>query len=550
MSSLGVYSVVLAGWSSNNKYSLLGALRASAQMLSYEVFMGLSVLGVVAIAGSFSLSAIVEAPRPLWFAVPQFLGFVVFFIAGIAETRRLPFDLPESDSELLAGFHTEYSGMKFGMFFVGEYLGLTLISMMITTLFLGGWQGPILPRVRLVLRQDLHPDRLLRAAEGIAPQAALRSVDGAGVEDHAARGSAQSGGHRRRPAGYGVGNAMLSALRSIWLVFLHMFRKRDTIQYPDEKPYLPPRFKGRIVLTRDPDGDERCVACYLCSAACPVDCIALQKAAASRRPALPGLVQDQLLSLHLLRVLRGGVSDLRDPAHPGLLHERVPAGEHGLRERGPADQRPGQVPWLQLLPGGGAGDRRQGQGRGRGRGSADGCERTFAVTMDVVFYRIGRQSRLCATALAVTRLNAVHALLYLILSLLAVAVAFYTLGAPFVAALEVIVYAGAIMVLFLFVVMMLNVGPAQSRETTALGARNLDRSGRACRDPCWSSWFTSSWADPATPCRATRSAPKEVSVALYGPYLLGVELASMLLLAGLVGAYHLGRKDPREEESR
>lgn len=145
MSSLGVYSVVLGGWSSNSKYSLLGALRATAQMLSYEVFMGLSLLGIVAIAGTFSLKGIVEAQRGVWFVVPQFLGFVVFAIAGIAETRRLPFDLPESDSELLAGFHTEYSGMKFGMFFVGEYLGVTLISMMITTLFLGGYLGPVLP---------------------------------------------------------------------------------------------------------------------------------------------------------------------------------------------------------------------------------------------------------------------------------------------------------------------------------------------------------------------------------------------------------------------
>ncbi len=145
MSSMGVYSVVLGGWASDSKYSLLGALRASAQMISYEVFMGLSLMGVVAIAGSFSLTDIVNAQQRLWFVIPQFFGFVVFTIAGIAETRRLPFDLPESDSELIAGFHTEYSGMKFGMFFVGEYLGVTLISMMITTLFFGGWLGPVLP---------------------------------------------------------------------------------------------------------------------------------------------------------------------------------------------------------------------------------------------------------------------------------------------------------------------------------------------------------------------------------------------------------------------
>ena len=142
MSSLGVYSVALAGWASDSKYSLLGGLRAAAQMLSYEVFMGLSLMGVVMLTGSFNLRDIVEAQRGLWFCVPQFLGLVVFLIAGIAETHRLPFDLPEAESELVAGFHSEYSGMKFGMFFVGEYLGVTLISALAVTLFFGGWMGP------------------------------------------------------------------------------------------------------------------------------------------------------------------------------------------------------------------------------------------------------------------------------------------------------------------------------------------------------------------------------------------------------------------------
>jgi NADH-quinone oxidoreductase subunit H len=145
MSSLGVYSVVLAGWASNNKYSLLGGIRASAQMLSYEVFMGLSLLGVVVLAGSFRLTDIVEAQRGVWFVVPQFLGFILFLIAGVAETRRLPFDLAEAESELIAGFHSEYSGMKFGMFFVGEYIGVILISVIISLLYFGGWLGPVLP---------------------------------------------------------------------------------------------------------------------------------------------------------------------------------------------------------------------------------------------------------------------------------------------------------------------------------------------------------------------------------------------------------------------
>jgi len=142
MSSLGVYSVVLGGWSSGSKYSLIGGVRAAAQMVSYEVFMGLSLMGVVMISGSFNLREIVEAQKHIWFCVPQFFGFLVFCIAGLAETRRLPFDLPEAESELVAGFHTEYSGLKFGMFFLGEYIGITLISSFIVVLFFGGWTGP------------------------------------------------------------------------------------------------------------------------------------------------------------------------------------------------------------------------------------------------------------------------------------------------------------------------------------------------------------------------------------------------------------------------
>ncbi|MEW5791829.1 MAG: NADH-quinone oxidoreductase subunit NuoH [Pseudomonadota bacterium] len=145
MGSLTVYSAMLAGWASNNKYALLGSLRASAQTLTYEVFMGLSIMGVVMLAGSFNLREIVEAQRHLWFAVPQFLGLLLFIIASVAETHRLPFDLPESEAELVAGYHTEYSGLKFGMFFIGEYLGILLSSAMIVVLFFGGWQGPLLP---------------------------------------------------------------------------------------------------------------------------------------------------------------------------------------------------------------------------------------------------------------------------------------------------------------------------------------------------------------------------------------------------------------------
>jgi len=141
MTSLAVYSVLLGGLASNSKYSVLGGLRSAAQMVTYEVFMGLSLMGVVMTTGSFNLSDIVRAQEDVWFCVPQFLGFVVFVIAGVAETHRLPFDLPEAEHELAAGFHTEYSGMKFGLIMVGEYLSLILTSAMIVTLFFGGWIG-------------------------------------------------------------------------------------------------------------------------------------------------------------------------------------------------------------------------------------------------------------------------------------------------------------------------------------------------------------------------------------------------------------------------
>ena len=142
MASLGAYSVMLGGLSSDNKYALLGSLRAAAQMISYEVFMGISLLGVVTLSGSFNLREIVEDQADTWYVVPQFIGFVIFLIAGIAESHRLPFDIPEAEQEICSGYHTEYSGMKFGMFFVAEYIGLVLVSSLITVLFFGGWLGP------------------------------------------------------------------------------------------------------------------------------------------------------------------------------------------------------------------------------------------------------------------------------------------------------------------------------------------------------------------------------------------------------------------------
>ena len=143
IAGIEVYAVMLGGWSSNSKYSLLGGLRSAAQMVSYEVFMGLALMGVVMQTGSFSLSDIVAYQHQHgWFFFPQFLGFCTFALAAIAVVHRHPFDLPEAEQELAAGYHTEYSGMKFGMFMVAEYVGVVLISALLVTLFFGGWHGP------------------------------------------------------------------------------------------------------------------------------------------------------------------------------------------------------------------------------------------------------------------------------------------------------------------------------------------------------------------------------------------------------------------------
>src|SRR5215204_3445426 len=152
ITSVGVYGIALAGWSSNNKYSLMGGLRSSAQMISYELAMGASILGVVMLAGTLDLGGIIEAQSrsPWWsrgYIIPQFIGFIVFLIAAFAETNRVPFDLPEAETELVAGFHTEYSALKFVLFFMAEYVNMFTVSVMCTVLFLGGWYVPGLSHV-------------------------------------------------------------------------------------------------------------------------------------------------------------------------------------------------------------------------------------------------------------------------------------------------------------------------------------------------------------------------------------------------------------------
>jgi NADH-quinone oxidoreductase subunit H len=145
LSSLGVYGVALGGWASNSKFSLLGAIRGAAQMISYEISLGLSLVPVVMLAHSFSLVEIVRAQERLPFLILQPLAFLIFFISSVAEMKRIPFDIPEAENELVAGYHTEYSGMRFGLYFLGEYVTMVTLGALVAVFFLGGWRGPFLP---------------------------------------------------------------------------------------------------------------------------------------------------------------------------------------------------------------------------------------------------------------------------------------------------------------------------------------------------------------------------------------------------------------------
>ena len=150
IASISIYGIVLAGWSSNNKYAMLGGLRSSAQMISYELALGLALIGPVLLASSMSLSEIVEAQRPVWFVVYQPVGALIFFIAVLAEVNRAPFDMPEAEQELTAGYHTEYSGLKFALFYMAEYIKMIAVSAIGATLFFGGYRGPFIDQVPLL----------------------------------------------------------------------------------------------------------------------------------------------------------------------------------------------------------------------------------------------------------------------------------------------------------------------------------------------------------------------------------------------------------------
>jgi NADH-quinone oxidoreductase subunit H len=170
LSSLGVYGVALGGWASNSKYSLLGGIRGAAQMISYELSLGLSLIPIVMIAGSLSLVDIVKAQQNVWFIFVQPVSFVIFLISAMAESKRIPFDIPEAENELGAGYHMEYSGMRFGLFFIGEYVHMQVLGALVAVFFLGGWQRTFFPCTGVAPDKNSHGGAGYDLARGTLPR--------------------------------------------------------------------------------------------------------------------------------------------------------------------------------------------------------------------------------------------------------------------------------------------------------------------------------------------------------------------------------------------
>ena len=329
MSSLMVYAIVLAGWSSGSNYPLLGGVRSSAQMISYEVGMALAIVAVVMYSDTLRMSEIVASQDKIWNVIPQFPAFVIYLICGLAETNRPPFDLPEAESELVAGYHTEYSGIKFAMFYLGEYLNTVTVAAVATTLWLGGWRGPApdvvpwlwpllwfllkvlvivyvyiwvratLPRFRydrlmsfgwkvlipiglawvmltgaiVVLPDEFGRDAVVTAfAIGVGVIVAIMLVWPLFARRRPRGGAdpVSDEGPPARPAGSPTG----AIARGMATVFRQIFRRDVTEEYPKEIEPPPPRSHiGRHLLNRHENGLEKCIGCELCAFACPADAI-------------------------------------------------------------------------------------------------------------------------------------------------------------------------------------------------------------------------------------------------------------------------------------
>ncbi len=329
LGSIGIYGFIVGGWASESKYSILGSMRTCAQLVSYEVSLALSVLGVVILGRSLNLPEIVARQgHSLPYAVPQLIGLIVFFFAGIAETSRAPFDLPEAEQELVAGYHTEYSGMRWGLFQMAEYINLITLSGLMVTLFFAGLARAVGPRADLVPPQAAgRPLRLhLAAHDAAAP--ALRPADEVRLEGAAAGRDDQRGHHRAR-GGVGRMTQPLSTLKGFGVTFKQIFKKPITQQYPEYKRPVYPRFRGRHRLWTHENGLEKCVGCSLCAAACPADCIRV--VAAENTPdnrVSAGERYARIYEINLSRCIFCGYCELACPFDAITLGNEYEISEH------------------------------------------------------------------------------------------------------------------------------------------------------------------------------------------------------------------------------
>ena len=392
-SGMTIIGAMLAGWSSANKFSLLGGLRAGSQMISYELVMGLTVLGLILIFGTVDLGSMVRQQSgvvlgflPAWGVVYQPFAAVLFLTAAIAENKRIPFDLPEAESELIAGYYTEYSAMKMGLFMFAEFIEIAIVGALFTTLFLGGYNLPymndggftlpggatiamshgavVVTQLVVFLRQGdagvqlPDPDALDAAALPLRPGAGLR------VEVHAAAGAGQPvpsppcwcGRTRERrceDALQAQGQYWNEPTLTLWEraylpeilrglvitsgVFLRNMKRwmtgkkgALTTYYPEEtRADYAPLNRGKHVLTQRPDGKPQCIACNMCATVCPAKVIEIEAGfdpTDTAHPKYPAALRDRLLALHLLRPVRRGLPRGRDP--------------HGQGNAGPAVRRP------------------------------------------------------------------------------------------------------------------------------------------------------------------------------------------------------------------
>ena len=335
LGSLGIYGFIIGGWASESKYSILGSMRTCAQLVSYEVSLALSVLGVVLMGQSLNLQGIVDKQQAtLWFFIPQFVGLVVFLIGGVAETSRPPFDLPEADTELVAGYHTEYSGMRWGLFQAAEYINMITLSGLCVTLFFDGYHfpwvhsldelGPIWFVLKLfTLVVDVH----LAARDAAAP--ALRPADALRLEG-AAAGRDRQRARDRIPGGADqVSFVVPNTLKGFGVTLKQVFKKPITQQYPEYKRPVYPRYRGRHRLHRHENGLEKCVGCSLCAAACPADCIRVVPAEnTAENRVSPGERYARIYEINLSRCIFCGYCELACPFDAITLGNDFEISEH------------------------------------------------------------------------------------------------------------------------------------------------------------------------------------------------------------------------------